>query len=415
MNEKAEAPKRDRVVAREELANKLIALAEDGQVSWQRSWRLMSKHMPFNAISGRSYSGGNHVNLRLSTMVGAGWSSPGWLTLRQIKDAGGSLREGIDRSPHAVEFWRTTEFWERRQTGLIVFIDGRLGRVLKMDHRDVEIRHDGAAESMRVPISEADSRIAVRHNLPGFNGKRLSFSDARREFSSLSCVNYLVYNLEQCQGIDRDALHKRLRVEPPADAQDADSVLLSERVDALIAGMEASGLKVVHTPSNQPRYSILADTVFMPERGQFKRVGSYVAILAHELAHASGAGHRLARFVGGIWGGESDVEENSVNASRAKEELIAEMASAMVCAEIGADYEMTATAGYLQAWIGELKSGSSVAYSAAKDAQSAAEFLINAMESQMALRAKAAVEAGASSAPQPSAEAEEESNFAVGF
>lgn len=415
MNDKTGNQKQTRVVAREELASKLIALAEGEQVAWQREWRMLSSRA-LNAISGRPYSGGNQVNLRLSDGVRSRWSSPGWLTARQIREAGGSLREGEDRSPRAVEFWRTTEFWERRQAGLIVFIDGRVGRVLKADHSGVEIKYDGVSESSRVPISDADSRIFVRHNLPGFNAKRLNFSDAREELSSLTCVNYLVYNLEQCQGIRSDALYKSLRVGSTAPADAVNSSLLSARVNALIAGMEASGLKVVHAPSNQPRFSILSDTVFMPERGQFKRFDAYVSTLAHELAHASGAGHRLARFVGGIWGGEADVEEHAVVATRAKEELIAEMASAMVCAEIGANYEMTSTAGYLQAWMAELRDGPSVAYAAAKDAQRAAEFLIHAMDNQMRLGAKTAAEVeGASPLQVPDSEAVEESDFAIGF
>lgn len=419
MDEKSGFAKRERTTAREELAKKLIAMAEGGQAGWQRGWRLMARNRAMNALSGRPYSGGNQLNLRIGTLLNqATWYSPGWLTARQIQEAGGRLRKDDDSTPRCIEFWRTSEFWEHRNPGLMTFIDGRLGKVIGLDQRGVEVKKEGDSASMFVPVAQADDRIAVRQNLLGTNAKRLTFTQARQEFSSLICVNYLVYNLEQCEGIAREKLHRSLRLDAVDNAawraqlqglsdmtallegKDTKPVSLStdpkpagitvwDRVDALLAGMQANGLKVVHTPSNQPRYSIRSDTVYMPEREQFKTPHAYVSTLVHELAHASGAGHRLGRFVGGVWGGESDVHEYEVTESRAKEEMIAEMASAMVCSDIGANYEMTATAGYLQSWMEVLKNGPGAAYTAAKDAQSAADFLMHAMESQLALRAHA--------------------------
>ena len=62
------------------------------------------------------------------------------------------------------------------------------------------------------------------------------------------------------------------------------------------------------------------DQIHMPAFAQFKTAERYYSVLAHELAHWTGAEHRLNRNLEGQFG----------NASYAMEELIAELGSAFV-------------------------------------------------------------------------------------
>ena len=92
----------------------------------------------------------------------------------------------------------------------------------------------------------------------------------------------------------------------------------------------------------------------------------YMAVLAHECGHATGAAHRLNRNLTGRFG------DNQY----AAEELIAELCSAFICA----DLRLTAQpredhAHYLANWLTVLKADKTAIFTAAAAANKAAEFL----------------------------------------
>lgn len=74
----------------------LEAAKEDGaKLPWIKGWknekRGASLAMPHNAATGRAYSG---VNVLLLWITDGEYSSNGWLTFKQAKDLGGSVRKG---------------------------------------------------------------------------------------------------------------------------------------------------------------------------------------------------------------------------------------------------------------------------------------------------------------------------------
>lgn len=365
----------ERATARKALTEKLIILAQSGTDAWEREWRLISPGRPFNAISGHRYEGGNRVQL----VLGSSWSSPGWLTARQIADFGGRVR---DEAPTLIEFWKREEFWSRKQVR--VFLDERPVTVEGQDSTGVVVR-TVAGEQVRVPTAEVGRRFTVAPPNPSsFSRKSISWERAEEDLSRMTCVNYLVYNLEQCERIDGQRLHRKLRdAAMPCAAGDS---AVRQKVRDLLEGLRTSGLTIVEVPSNQPRYSIRADTVYLPAEGQFRSLSGYAATVAHELAHATGAGHRLGRFVGTVWGGEDDVSEHDCKAERAREELIAEMAAAMICADLGVNYSLTSPAAYLGHWLDMLKASDNIAFAAARDAATAADFALGAMEQHLSQR-----------------------------
>ncbi|NNM65020.1 MAG: DUF1738 domain-containing protein [Burkholderiales bacterium] len=369
----------ERATARRALTERLIAMATAGVGQWERTWRLIAPGRPFNAVSGHRYEGGNRVQL----VLGTDWSSPGWLTERQVRDLGGHL---LDVAPTVVEFWKRDDFWTRKQAH--VFLDGKPVTVVAQDSRGITVR-TVSAEERRVSAAEIESRLSVGvPDASGFSRRAITWAHAQDELSRMVCVNYHVYNLEQCAGIDERRLNRKLR--EACHGRNVSEDARREQVQIMIDAMRESGLKVVETPSNQPRYSVRSDTAYLPMQSQFKTMGGYVATVAHEIAHSTGAGHRLGRFVGALWGGESDVVESECLAERAREELVAEMAAAMICADLGVEYALTASAGYVGHWLAELKKSENAAYSAARDASAAADFVLGAMEQRMAQRLREA-------------------------
>jgi len=78
-----------------EITDKILAQLKTGVAPWRKPWsesRTADGVMPFNATSGRAYSGVN-VLLLWSAAQANGWG-PRWLTFKQAKEAGGTVRGG---------------------------------------------------------------------------------------------------------------------------------------------------------------------------------------------------------------------------------------------------------------------------------------------------------------------------------
>lgn len=165
--------------------------------------------------------------------------------------------------------------------------------------------------------------------------------------------SYTVFNAEQIDGLPA--------VEPPT-AQEHPTVTPDARAEAFFA---ATGARVQHG-ANRAFYAPGADLVQLPEPSAFKDAASYTATKAHELAHWTGHPQRLAREFGQRFG----------NAAYAMEELVAELCAAFVCAdfEIGTESRED-HAAYLAEWLTVLQGDSRAIFTAAAQAQRAADYL----------------------------------------
>jgi len=84
------APARD---IAQEITCKLIArLEEGGPLPWRRPWRSSAMAIPLRS-TGEPYKGINNLLLHIETACN-GYSSPYWMTFKQAKDHGGSVRKG---------------------------------------------------------------------------------------------------------------------------------------------------------------------------------------------------------------------------------------------------------------------------------------------------------------------------------
>lgn len=88
------------------VTDSIIQLLERDLTPWRKPWadsKSIDSALPFNAVTGRHYSG---VNTALLWAEGQehGYSTNGWLTFKQAKDLGGHVRKG--------EHGRTVVFWK---------------------------------------------------------------------------------------------------------------------------------------------------------------------------------------------------------------------------------------------------------------------------------------------------------------
>lgn len=172
---------------------------------------------------------------------------------------------------------------------------------------------------------------------------------------------YSVFNLEQLDGVPAEL--------PAADAVVFDPIEECERVtDAFLSSASHPTLK---HGGNQPYYHQRLDYVQMPMRETFHSAGGYYATLFHEFAHSTGIESRLNRpefSKGSVFGDEA----------YSREELVAEFASAFLCAETGCSNEerISNSVAYIQGWVKVLKNDKKLAIEAAQKAQRAADFIL---------------------------------------
>ena len=115
-------------------------------------------------------------------------------------------------------------------------------------------------------------------------------------------------------------------------------------------------------------YRPSTDVITLPAIADFRDYPSYAATRLHEAAHATGHVSRLARDFGARFGSNA----------YAFEELIAEMASAIVGAALGLPTRLLDNhASYLASWIKILKSDRSAVLSAAARGQDASDMILN--------------------------------------
>lgn len=175
---------------------------------------------------------------------------------------------------------------------------------------------------------------------------------------------FTVFNVAQCDG-----LPNRLFAEAP---------VLPERetiphAEALIAATKADfrigGERAFYLPGT--------DTIQVPPQPAFFAQIDYYRTCFHELGHWTGHVSRLGRDLSGGFGSKS----------YAREELVAEMASAFVCATLGI-IPTVRHADYLGSWLDVLREDNRAIFRAASAASKAADYVL-------AFRPDAAAESGA--------------------
>jgi antirestriction protein ArdC len=166
---------------------------------------------------------------------------------------------------------------------------------------------------------------------------------------------YTVFNVEQIEGLPEHYYAK------PAPRDDGMQRI--ERAEKFFAATRAS----IRHGGNRACYVISQDRIDLPPFEAFRDAESYYATLAHETLHWTRHPSRLAREFGRKrWGDEG----------YAMEELVAELGSAFLSADLGLIPEVRDDhAAYIGSWIKVLKNDKRAIFSAASYAQRAAEFL----------------------------------------
>ena len=177
-------------------------------------------------------------------------------------------------------------------------------------------------------------------------------------FASRFTKAYSVFNVAQIDGLPEHYYGQQ--AEPLRD-----SIERIETADRFFANTGA----VIRHGGAQAYYAPSLDVIQMPPFETFRDAASYVAVLSHETVHWTADPRRVGR----------DLSRYAKDRTeRAREELIAELGSCFLCADLGIAPELEPRAdhaSYLASWLKVLADDKRAIFSAAAHAQRAVAFL----------------------------------------
>ncbi|WP_031553029.1 ArdC family protein [Parvularcula oceani] len=175
--------------------------------------------------------------------------------------------------------------------------------------------------------------------------------EAAREVAFLK--RYTVFHVNQCDGLPDDAVTSRASLSPRQIEPEAERLIQATGADVRVGGDRA-----YYVPSQ--------DFIQVPPQAAFRDQINYYRTCFHELGHWTGHATRLAR----------DLATRFGTKDYAREELVAEMASAFLCAEMGI-VPTVRHADYLANWLAVLREDKRAIFRAASLASKAADFVLS--------------------------------------
>ena len=171
--------------------------------------------------------------------------------------------------------------------------------------------------------------------------------DEERQISMLR--SYTVFNVAQIDGLPPTIV-------TPEDAPPVLDDNAQHFIEATRADIRHGGSRACFVPS--------LDIIQLPQHADFSTIESYFGTALHELGHWSGHETRLNR----------DLKNRFGSQAYAAEELIAELTSAFLCADLRVNGDLR-HASYIDNWLALLKEDNRAIFTAATKASQASDFL----------------------------------------
>lgn len=326
--------------ALQKFSDMLIARMEQMKENkWKKGWtdgRTAQFGLPQNLV-GRPYTGSNAFLCQIHTTM-EHYRMPVYLTIKQIRDAGGMIKKG----EHSIPIFK----WDLR----IKDKDGK--KLSESDYRNM--------------TKEEQAECTVRPYLKVYNEWNIDQT-----------------NLEEVNKEKYDAILKRFKSEP---IKDEVGMYKNEAFDNLLK--EQSWVcPIEYEKFNESAfYSPKRDQIVVPSKKQFnisntpedvfKDGMEFYGTTIHEMAHSTGHESRLGR--------DGIVKIDQFGSDQyAKEELVAELTSALIGNAMGFDSRIRENnIAYLQNWIGSLKKDPKFLKSVMSDVNKSSKMVLEHIDEQ---------------------------------
>lgn len=298
----------------------MLEAIKNGEVPWRKPFtddpRLAGASLPRNPKTKHIYTGTNRLVLRFIADE-KGYEDGRWMTYNQASEMGGQVRKG--------------------EKGTFILVP----RI--------------------IPVKDKEGKPV------------LDDKGSKKTFVKFDAV--AVFNVAQIDGLNlqEESKNTDLQAKTPLQAQEF-------VISRYLRSMEALGLdipKIRYTyvgeygsHSSSPNWSPNSDVITLPTLEQFNSPEEIFDTLMHELAHSTGHLNRLDRTALTKDYGNAD------GVARAKEELIAEISSALLQQMFGITSNLDNSAAYVQSWLKRLQNNPEEVISATKEAQKVVDYML---------------------------------------
>ena len=172
---------------------------------------------------------------------------------------------------------------------------------------------------------------------------------------------YRVWNVEQWEGLEVEPLLTRKNFV-------LTNFVPIDEAEKIINGMPDMPV-TLHNGANRAYYKMKEDTIHLPDKSAFHSIDEYYSTRFHEMGHSTGHESRVGRK--GI-----ENFDHFGSSQYAKEELVAEFVSAILCRQAGIDNTRENSEAYLRSWIGKLKNDEKLLVSASSQAHKAVKYIL---------------------------------------
>jgi antirestriction protein ArdC len=175
---------------------------------------------------------------------------------------------------------------------------------------------------------------------------------------------YKVWSLDQCEGVPEPGWLKKEKAAQNGPSPALDTL---QACEALWQGYK--GQPPVTYGGNRACYIPARDEINMPQREGFESAEEFYSVLFHEGVHSTGHSKRLARK-------DADKPAPFGSEDYSREELVAEVGAAMLCAVAGIERKtINNSIGYVHNWLMRLECEPMLIVQAAGQAQKACDHI----------------------------------------
>lgn len=141
--------------------------------------------------------------------------------------------------------------------------------------------------------------------------------------------------------------------------------------------MEREHLQIYERITDKAFYAPTLDYIEVPCKEQYEHIEEFYSTLFHEIVHSTGQRKRLNRL-------ESGASARFGSATYSKEELTAEIGSAMILNRLGIETEKTFknSSAYVQNWLQVLRNDNKFIISASSKSEKAVKYIFNESDLQ---------------------------------
>jgi len=203
-----------------------------------------------------------------------------------------------------------------------------------------------------VKAGEKGTGIVYASSFVPKDERKAAADNGRDEKSVMFLKKYCVFNVDQCDGLPVDLYNV------PAVLPECEQIPIAETL------IQATGADF-RIGGDRAYFDFVNDFIQVPPQPSFHDQINYYRTCFHELGHWTGHASRLQR----------DFTGKFATTSYAREELVAELTSAFVCATLGIQPTVR-HADYIGSWLEVLRKDSRAIFQAASKASKAADYLL---------------------------------------